>query len=360
MIMNEKCNKSSYGGQAVINGVMIRGKDLAVTACRRESGELAFRTDTVDGILQKNKFFRLPFFRGGFAMIDSLTMGYKTLMWSGDIAMEDEARKAEQQKQEAEARGEKVEAKKEPEKISGLMATLTAVVSFAIGIAVFVWLPSFLIGLLHFAEQTVPTTTFWSQFIPSVSTIVPNILEGVLRLIFLVLYVWGISFMPDIKTVFQYHGAEHKTVNAYEVDGVATVEGAKKYSRIHPRCGSSFLFLFFFMGIIIHALIGWPEDVVVRLISRIILIPVIAGIAYEMIKLSGKYRDSFALKLLVWPGLALQQITTAEPTDDQIEVAIASLNGVIDEENKAKETDAVSEDTEEAAKEDTTEDTTEA
>ena len=340
--MNEKCNnRSSYGGQAVINGVMIRGKNLAVTACRRENKELAFRTDEVEGILQKSAFFRLPFIRGGFAMIDSLTMGYKTLMWSGDIAMEDENRKEEQLKQEAIERGEKIEEKKGPDKISGFMAVLTAVISFAIGIGAFVLLPSYLTGLFSFAEQAVPTTTFWSQFIPNKATIWPNIIEGVIRLIFLLLYVWGISFMPDIKTVFQYHGAEHKTVNAYEVDGVATVEGAKKYSRIHPRCGSSFLFLFFFMGIIVHALIGWPEDIIVRFVSRIILIPLIAGVAYEMIKLSGKFRNSIIMKIFIWPGLLLQKLTTAEPTDEQIEVAIASLNGVIDAEKKAEEEKSV-------------------
>jgi len=350
--MSEKCNnKSSYGGQAVINGVMIRGKDLAVTACRKANQEIVFRTDTVDGILQKNLFFRLPFIRGLFAMIDSLSMGYKTLMWSGDIAMEDESQKANEeldilaQREETEGLTDEIKKQrediqkrvKEPEKIEVWQGVLTAVLAFAIGIGIFVLLPSWFTGLFFEDKAVAATVGFWSQFIPNKSTILPNILEGLLRLIMLFLYVWAISFMPDIKSVFKYHGAEHKTVNAYEIDGVATVEGAKKYSRIHPRCGSSFMFLFFIMGIIIHSLIGWPEDIAVRLISRIILIPIIAGVAYEMIKLSGKFRNSILLKLLIWPGLLLQKITTAEPTDEQIEVAIASLNGVIDAENEAKE-----------------------
>jgi uncharacterized protein YqhQ len=173
---------------------------------------------------------------------------------------------------------------------------------------------------------------FWSQFIPSKAAILPNVLEGLVRVLMLVVYILVIRMGAEIKRVFAYHGAEHKVVNAYEAGADLTVEGVRGYSRIHPRCGTSFLFLVFVVGIIVHALIGFPDNPLVRMASRLVLLIPVAGLSYEVLRLAGKFRNSQLLKVLVFPGMLLQRLTTAEPADEQIEVALAALRGVLEDE----------------------------
>ncbi|MHB9133803.1 MAG: DUF1385 domain-containing protein [Armatimonadota bacterium] len=302
-------NRSAYGGQAVIEGVMIRGKERVATACRLKDGSITVRHDIADGLTQRYPLLRLAFVRGLPALIDSLGLGYKTLLWSADLAMEGE--------------GEEV---KKPTPLAYFFTILTSMV---IAIGIFVLLPTALADFVFPKEQHQAVGNIWTQFIPTIPTFKTNIVEGLLRLAFLVVYIMAIGRNAELRRVFAYHGAEHKVVNAYEEGAELTVEGARPYSRIHPRCGTSFLFLFFVIGILIHALIGWPEATWLRMLTRIVLIIPIAGISYEMIRLAGRWRNSRLLRAMVSPGLLLQRLTTAEPTDDQIEVALGSMRAVL-------------------------------
>ena len=225
------------------------------------------------------------------------------------------------------------------QKPSPWQMALTILSSLVLGIGFFVLLPTFLIGFVtgvkHAAMQS---TNLFAGLIPNVHYILPNLLEGLLRVLFLVGYILLIGRNAELRRLFEYHGAEHKVVNSWEDAPELSLEHAKQYSRIHPRCGTSFLFLFFIVGIIVHALIGWPENPIVRMVSRLILIPIIAGIAYELIRLSGRFRNSRLLRVLIWPGLLLQRLTTAEPSDEQIAVALHSMRSVLEEEGELPRT----------------------
>lgn len=303
-------DRSAYGGQAVIEGVMIRGKERVATAVRLKDGSITVRREEADGWTRGRAWMRLAFVRGTPALIDSLKLGYRTLMWSADQALDEE----------------------EKQKMAPWQFYLTILGAMAFGIGVFVVLPSFAMKwVFPHAEIQAAGKSFIAQITPSFSGILPNFLEGVLRLIILVAYILLIGRGGEIRRVFAYHGAEHKVVNAYEAGAELTVAGCKPFSRIHPRCGTSFLFLVFVVGILVHALIGWPA-VWLRSVSRLVMLPIIAGIAYELIRLAGRKRDSQLLRILVSPGMLLQRLTTAEPSDDQIEVAIASLRSVLEDE----------------------------
>jgi uncharacterized protein YqhQ len=240
-------------------------------------------------------------------------------MWSADLAME----------------GEEDQPKPTP-----LQLILTFAGAMAIGIGIFVLIPTW---LTHWLSATLfpgvklashAGATLWEQLTPTREALVPNTIEGLVRVVFLVLYILAIGTGKEIRRVFAYHGAEHKVVNAWEATGELTLETARGFSRIHPRCGTSFLFLTFVVGILIHALIGWPEHHGIRMLSRLILLPFVAGTAYELIRLAGRFRESNLLKVLVWPGMLLQRLTTAEPTDDQIEVALTAMRNVLEEEGE--------------------------
>jgi uncharacterized protein YqhQ len=304
-------SRSAYGGQAVIEGVMIRGKAHVATACRAKDGTIVTRSGQVDGFT-RHPIWGLAFLRGTPALVDSLRLGYKTLMWSADLAME----------------GEPQQQKLTP---LGYMLTIAASIAFAIGL--FVLLPSWLSGYLPFhPDKHAVGKPFWEQFIPTGSTFLYNVAEGIGRVLMLVGYILVVGNSKEVKRVFAYHGAEHKVVNGYEAGAELTVEAVKPFSRIHPRCGTSFIFLFFVVGILMHAVFGWPENVLVRFASRLLMIPLIAGVAYELIRLAGRFRDNIILKILVYPGMLLQRLTTAEPQDDQIEVALVSMRTVLEDE----------------------------
>lgn len=303
--------RPAYGGQAVIEGVMIRGRDRVVTACRVKDGTITVRRDEADGALTRHRWLRFVFLRGTPALIDSVRLGYRTLMWSADLALE---------------------AEEDQKKLAPWQQFFVYLAAFAFGIGLFILLPNYLTSFLPGAHGHAAGTGFWAQFTPSAHAIIPNLLEGLMRLVFLVVYILVIGRSGELQRVFAYHGAEHKVVNAWEGSGELTVETAKTFSRIHPRCGTSFLFLAFFVGILVHALIGWPGNRLVLMASRLILLPVIVGVAYELIRLSGRYYHSILLRALIWPGLWLQRLTTAEPTDDQIEVALTAMRTVLEDE----------------------------
>lgn len=312
--------RSAYGGQAVIEGVMIRGKERVATACRLPDGTIVVRRDQADALSLRWRWLRLAFVRGTPALIDSLRLGYRTLMWSADLAMEGEQQKP-----------------------TPLQYTLSIVVAITIGVGLFGLLPTWFVSLVfpgfkHVANQG---ASLLAQLTPTPGAIIPNIIEGLIRILMLVAYIVLVGRNAEIRRVFSYHGAEHKVVNAWEAGAELTVDGARPFSRIHPRCGTSFLFLVFLVGILVHALIGWPSDIPLRMASRLLLLPLVAGTAYELIRLAGRFRNSALMEFIIWPGLLLQRLTTAEPTDDQIEVALRSMRAVLEDEGVLPAEDTV-------------------
>lgn len=279
----------SYGGQAVIEGVMIRGRKGYATAFRLADGGIEVEKHHWEPLTRRHRLLSLPIIRGTPALIDAMIIGYRSLMASADVA----------------ARGEGM---KPP---SPLQYGLSIAVALAIAVGGFVLAPSALVPRLH-------TNPF-----------VLNLLEGLVRLCAFVLFLLVTLLMPDMRRVFQYHGAEHKVINAFEATGRYGQEEADRCRTLHQRCGTSFIFTVLFVGILVHALVGWPS-MALRLISRLLLLPVVAGIAYEVIKLAGSHKSSHLLGALVAPGMLLQRITTRQPTDDQVEVAIKALEGALE------------------------------
>jgi len=279
-----------YGGQAVIEGVMIRGKTSVVTAVRRPNGELATDVQPVSAGWS-GRVRKIPFIRGVVILLEAMVIGIKSLLYSANVAVEEETEEL-------------------PSKaIWGMIASAAVMV-----IVLFFLAPLFLTKLLN-------------QYIPN--TVVFHIIEGLIRIAIFIAYLKIISLMPDIKRVFTYHGAEHKTVNAYEAGVPMEVESIKKYSTAHVRCGTSFLFTVLIIAIIIFSFIG--RDILwLMIVSRIVLIPVIMGIGYEIIYFGARHTNNWIMRAIMAPGLWLQSLTTGEPDDKQIEVAIAAINKAVE------------------------------
>jgi uncharacterized protein YqhQ len=289
--------KFQYGGQAVIEGVMMRGRYHLAIAVRKPDNEVIIERRPVNSITKRLPFLRWPFFRGVVMLVESLIMGIQALAFSANQA-----------------------AAAEDEEISPMEMTITIGVALALGILLFVVAPTSLARLLYGLK----------------SVILINFLEGMFRIGIFLLYVLAISRMKDIQRVFQYHGAEHKVINTYEAGEDLTVENTAKYSVQHPRCGTSFLLIVMVIMILVFSFLGKP-DLVTRIVSRIILLPVVAGISYEVLKISGKYCKSPIMRIIITPGLWLQKLTTREPDSDQIEVAIKSLQAVFAQEETKTE-----------------------
>lgn len=293
---------SNIGGQAVLEGVMMKNQDLYAVSVRKPDGEIETMTDTYTSVTGKwKKLTQIPFIRGVFNFIDSLALGMKTLTWSSSFYEEEEV----QVKTEEEAR----KAQKKEDFLMGL----TMVFSFVLAIGLFMVLPYFLSDLLK-------------KWIKSYT--VRLIFEGIIRIGIFVGYVAGISFMEDIKRLYQYHGAEHKCINCIESGLPLTVENVRKSSKEHKRCGTSFMLFVMIVGIVLLFFVR-VESMVMRVLVRIALLPVIAGISYELIKWAGRSNNPIVC-LLSKPGLWMQRLTTKEPDDSMIEVAIASVEAVFD------------------------------
>mgnify|MGYP000165644116 CR=1 FL=1 len=294
---------SNIGGQAVIEGVMMKNKDRYAVAVRKPDGEIEVTTDTYKSVVGKyTALTKLPFVRGIFNFVDSLVLGMKTLTWSASFYEEEEEKEMTEVEEKKQERTEK------------LLMTLTMVVSFALAIGIFMVLPYFLSDLLK-------------KWISSYT--VRIIIEGIIRIAIFVAYVGGISVMNDIKRLYRYHGAEHKCINCIEHGARLTPENVKNSSRYHKRCGTSFLIIMLLVGIIVGLFIP-ITDPILRTIVKILLLPVSCGIGYEIIKLCGKYDNTFT-HILAAPGLWAQRITTKEPDDSMIEVAIKAMKAVIPE-----------------------------
>lgn len=294
---------SNIGGQAVLEGVMMKNKDTYAVAVRKPDGEIEVKKDTYRSITGNwKKLTQIPFIRGVFNFIDSMILGISTLTWSASFFEDEEA---EEVKTEEEA--------KKAKKQEDLMMAGTMVLSFAMAIGIFMILPYFLSGLL---KKWVPSYT------------IRLIFEGIIRIAIFVAYVASISLMKDIKRLYQYHGAEHKCINCIESGLPLTVENVRKSSKEHKRCGTSFMLFVMIVGIVLLFFVR-VESVLMRVLVRIALLPVIAGISYELIKWAGRSENPI-VNILSKPGLMLQRLTTKEPDDSMIEVGIQSVEAVFD------------------------------
>lgn len=301
------------GGQAILEGVMMRGMERTAIAVRIPDGRIHIKT-------RKNgnasKWMKVPIVRGVFSFITSLVEGTKTLTYSADV-LEYYDRKLKDDKADGESeKMGKIESllseKLGSQKLWSLMLAASVIFALAFSVGIFVLLPTAAVG--------------WIKAYVS-SPILLNLTEGILRIVMFLLYLSAISKMEDIKRVFQYHGAEHKTIHCFENNLELTPENAQTFYTLHPRCGTSFLMFVMIISLILFSLLGWP-NLLWRLVSRIILIPVVAGTSYELLKWAGR-SDNIVVRILSLPGLYLQKITTNEPDEKQLEVAIASLKAVM-------------------------------
>lgn len=310
---------TSIGGSALIEGIMMRGPKKTMVAVRTGKDEIYTQELEFNGIGSKFRIFKLPFIRGIAGMIDSMRLSYKALMISADKAIES----IPEDEQEEPSKFEKWLDEKMGEKFVKVLMALSMVVGVAIAILLFfmvpTWLYNFISGLLGGGENL---SWLGDRFFRS-------LFEGVIRISLFLLYIVLCSQMQDMKRVFQYHGAEHKTIFCYESDEELTVENVKKHTRFHPRCGTSFLVIMLLIGIIIGLFIPITNPVL-RTIVKLLLLPVTCGIGYELIKICGRY-DNRLTRIIAAPGLWAQRITTKEPDEHMIEVAIKAMKAVIPE-----------------------------
>ncbi|MBI4975970.1 MAG: DUF1385 domain-containing protein [Spirochaetes bacterium] len=307
--MKDRKNVETVGGQAVIEGVMLRDKKNYAVAVRKENGEIISMKEAVVSVADKHPILKKPFLRGMVNFIEQLKMGYGILIYSANQNLKE---------------GEK------PEKESGWGMTLALIVALGFAILLFKALPYGLTVLLG--------DLFKVKNIAVEKPIIFNIIAGVLKLSIFFLYIYAISFMKDMRRMFQYHGAEHKVANAYEAGETVTPESVKKYPTLHPRCGTTFMFLVLAIGVVVYIILqpflmnlpgfkSLPKFMsnLAILAMQIALLPIIAGISYEVLKLAFRFEGNILLKAAIAPGLLFQKISTAEPDDSQIEVAIKSF-----------------------------------
>ena len=280
--------KFYYGGQAVIEGVMMRGQDTIVTAVRRSDGEVVIDTQPLPKIYT-GRLRKVPFVRGIIFLIENMVLGIKTLVHSANLSLEEEG-----------------------EEISGVMLWLMVGVSLAFAVALFFLAPLFLTKLLHID-----------------SPIIFNLIDGVIRVAIFIAYLKLMTLVPDIRRVFAYHGAEHKTVYAYENGVPLEIDTVRKFDTAHARCGTSFLFMVIIISIFVFSITGLHE-IWLMVLSRVVLIPVIASLSYEVSYFSSRHIDNVLFRVVATPGLWVQSLTTREPDDSQIEVALSALKKVVE------------------------------
>jgi uncharacterized protein YqhQ len=276
-----------YGGQAVIEGVMMRGRKSIATAVRRPDGEIVVKHDRL-GTLSTTRYRGIPLVRGPIVLVETFVLGVRALLYSASVSLD-----------EVEEVG------------SGLLWGAVAI-GVALSLALFLGLP---LLVVHYVD-------------PFITATVSNVVDGVIRLVVFLAYLWAINLMPDIRRVFAYHGAEHKTINAYEAGEGLEVDSVRPYSTAHSRCGTGFILIVLVIAIAAHAFLGRPA-MWLRFVERLLILPVIAAVSYEMIKFSAYHMKNRLVRFALAPGLALQSMTTREPDDSQIEVAISALKTVL-------------------------------
>ena len=286
--MPKKITDLAVGGQAVIEGVMMRDANKTATAVRLPNGEIEVETHPVTSIRERYPALNLPLIRGSVIMVESLVIGMRALSFS------------------AQAAGE------EDEQMTKKEIAMTILFALVLASVLFIVIPT---GAAHLAAAYTE------------DPVVFNLIEGGIRLLVFLLYIWGISFMGGIRRVFQYHGAEHKTIHCYEAGEALTVENVQKFPRLHPRCGTNFLLIVMVVAIVFHVFFGWP-DLWLRILSRLASLPVVAGVSYEIIRFAGRSENRI-VRIMITPGLWLQYLTTRPPADEMVEVAIESLKAVL-------------------------------
>jgi uncharacterized protein YqhQ len=291
---NKELKMPSYGGQALIEGVLMRGQKFLAAAFRQPDGSIKIINEELSG-LYKSKISKLPFLRGLIVLWDALGLGLKYITLSANIQTGDD------------------------EKIEGPAMIFTVVISFALAIGLFFLLPTGIAALFQKVAYINPFTT--------------NLLEGVIRLIIIILYIWLVGKSKDIRKVFTYHGAEHKTINAYEAGANLSPEEVSKFPLYHPRCGTGFILILVIFSIILFTLLGPISNILLRLSSRVLLIPILVMVAYEYMRFSSNYVSHPILKYLSSPGMILQRLTTNEPSYDILEVSIAAFKSMYELEN---------------------------
>jgi uncharacterized protein YqhQ len=286
----------AVGGQAVIEGVMMRSPTAIATAVRTPDGRIVVRKQPFRSVFRRWRFLNVPILRGGIHLIESMGLGIGALMFSADQAMTEE----------------RVETKKGFKDTAMMWGTI--VVAFVLSLGLFFYLPLVLTDLTGVRHGF--------GF---------NLIDGVIRIVMFVAYLMLISRMKDMARVFEYHGAEHMSIHAFEAHRDLTVDQTRPFTTLHPRCGTSFLFFVMLISVVVFSFLGRPDDVGQRLL-RLAFVPVIGGLAYEAIKLSGRFRNAWFVRPLIWPGLMLQKITTSRPDDSQLEVGLAALRAVLEPE----------------------------
>ena len=293
-------HKTSIGGQALIEGIMMKGPKVTAIAVRRPDGEIVMKTEDT----KKNPVAKIPVLRGVWGFIESLVTGYNCLMYSADVALQGE----------------------EPDKLeewltnhfgkkgSDILLMVAGVLGAMLALVLFMVLPTMFTG---FVDKFIPLGNFKA------------VVEGLTKLAIFFCYMWGVTFVEDVKRLFMYHGAEHKTIACYEAGEELTVENVRKHSRFHPRCGTSFLFIVVIVSILIFSFVPWTSTLG-RVGLKLLFLPLVVGIAYEILKFTGRHENA-CTKVLASPGLFFQKFTTKEPEDDMIEVAIAAMKAVIPE-----------------------------
>lgn len=322
----------SYGGQAVVEGVMMRGPRHFAVACRRTDGTITVQQEEVPAFFTRYAWARWPFLRGIFALADAMVLGMKSLLYSANLALADQ--------QEEDTQGDSKDQPGPPSPppvspltqvliaplhlmlgtgsptgpIGSLAVTGTAVTGMALGIGLFMLFPSVVAG--------------WT--VPFVGDgLAPRLIEGAIRVALVLGYITLIGRMKEVQRLFQYHGAEHKAINALEAEGVVTVDGAMRASRIHPRCGTNFVLTVLLVKALVFTALPFQSSLLVRLGLRLALLPLVGSLSYEVIRLAGRFREVAPFQWLVLPGLLTQRLTTREPDRGMVEVAVASLEAVL-------------------------------
>ena len=283
-----------YGGQAVIEGVMMRGPDTRAVAVRRPDQTIIVDEKPVGSLTQRVPVLKWPLVRGVVALIEALVLGIEALTYSANQATGEE------------------------EELTTKEIVLTVGIALGLGVLLFAVLPT---AAAHLLNKIAP------------GSLIQNLIEGVFRIVIFLVYVVAIGRLEDIRRVFQYHGAEHKVINAFEAGDELSVERVQRYSTLHPRCGTSFLLIVMVISILLFSLLG-KQVLWWRILSRVLLLPAVAGISYELVKLSGKYATAPLCRILITPGMWLQKLTTSPPDGEQVEVAIAAFGAVLKEGEK--------------------------
>ena len=282
--------KTSIGGQALMEGVMMRGPKVYATAVRTPDGEI--QVDVTENDLTKKWYNKVPLVRGCYSFVSSLVLGYKCLMHSAEISGELE--------------------EEEVQKSMGIISVVAGVLAVVLSLVLFMVLPTAVVGLMN---KLIPLGNF------------ATVVESFMKILIFLCYVLAVSQMKEIKRVFMYHGSEHKSIACYEAKMELTVENVRQFSRFHPRCGTSFLLITMIVSILVFMFVSW-DDLLMRMLLKVVLLPVVVGITYEIIRFAGRY-DNALTRIISAPGLWLQRLTVLEPEDDMIEVAIASIKAVI-------------------------------